>query len=238
MYVPLEAADWADFERAAAFFDLQGCSVTAPFKRDAMRAATIVDAGVRETGAANTLKRVGQTWHARNTDIEGFLAPLAVPEVAGRRVHVLGAGGAARAVVCAMKERGAQVTLHARNPDAARAVASALGVAAAPTFAPEPGSWDVLVNSTPVGTAPHLAESPLEASALGEALAGKVVYDLVYNPAETRLLRDAALRGATVISGRSMLVAQAEAQFAWWTGRPAPTDVMRDVLDRRLRGSA
>jgi 3-dehydroquinate dehydratase/shikimate dehydrogenase len=232
VYVPLPAADFADFEQFARAFRVQGVSVTAPYKLDASRVSAAT-AGDPRLGAVNTLRRVGQGWEGRNTDLEGFLAPLAGRDLRGARVAVLGAGGAARAVAAALSTGGAAVRVHARRHDAARAVAAACGVVAGPW--PPGDDWDVLVNATPVGTAPHVDESPL---ALDGPLAGRLVYDLVYNPQETALLRRARSLGAEVIGGLPMLVAQAAAQFTWWTHRAPSSSLMLDAARTRLAAAA
>jgi len=96
---------------------------------------------------------------------------------------------------------------------------------------PVAAGWDILVNATPVGTWPNVAETPVPARVLA---AGGLVYDLVYNPPRTRLLGEAAAGGCAVIGGLEMLVAQAARQFEWWTGRPAPVAAMRAAAERRL----
>lgn len=231
VYVPFEAADIDDLLEAAEALGVQGLSVTAPFKHDALARAIEADEATVRIGAANTLTRGPGGWLATNTDVEGFLAPLrARRDVRGARVAVLGAGGAARAVVSGLAASGADVTVHARRPEQAAGVA-ALG-ARVGTWPPTPGSWDILVNTTPVGTAPDAGRSPLAASELGEALDGRLVYDLVYNPARTRLLADAAARGAETLGGLEMLLAQAARQFEIWHGGPPPIDVMRAAVAR------
>jgi len=97
-------------------------------------------------------------------------------------------------------------------------------------YPPEQGSWDLLVNCTPVGMYPHVEETPIDAS----HLTGRYVYDLVYNPAGTRLLREATRAGCQTIGGLEMLVAQADEQFHWWTGEPPPAGVMREAALKRL----
>ena len=94
-----------------------------------------------------------------------------------------------------------------------------------------PEAWDVLVNTTPVGTAPRVDDAPL---ALAGDLRGRLVYDLVYHPIETRLLATARALGADTIGGLPMLVAQAAAQFSWWTGQPAPVSRMQEAAEARL----
>jgi 3-dehydroquinate dehydratase / shikimate dehydrogenase len=224
VYIPFEAADFEDFQEFAAAFGVEGVSVTSPHKPAALAAAAHAGEDARRTGAANSLRRRPDgRWDACNTDVEGFLAPLAAEPLAGRRVTVLGSGGAARAVVVGLVARGASPTVVARRPERAREVAGLAGVAWA-EWPPRPGSWDILVNTTPVGTWPHVEERPLE----GE-VAGSLVYDLVYNPPETALLRSAREQGLRTIGGFDMLVAQAARQFEWWTGRRAPAAVMREA---------
>ncbi|MGE3276212.1 MAG: type I 3-dehydroquinate dehydratase [Vicinamibacterales bacterium] len=224
VYLPLAAADFADFLEVAGALGLAGASVTAPFKLDAFAAAAPDDDDSRLTGSANTLRRDGGRWLARNTDVAGFLAPLDLAgAVDGRRATVLGAGGAARAAIRGLRARGAAVRVSARRNEAGARLAEEMGVGTAPW--PPAGEWDLLVNATPVGTWPDVERSPVP----GLAFSGRLAYDLVYNPVETRFLRDARAAGLTTIDGLEMLVAQAREQFEWWTGRPAPARVMRDA---------
>ncbi len=219
VYVPLQAADFDDFLAFAEALGIEGASVTIPFKLDALHAADGADELTRAVGAANTLRRRHDTWEATNTDVAGFLDPLeaTLPDaLRGARAAVLGAGGAARAVVVALTSRGAQVTVHARRLEQAQDVA-VLGATAA-LLPPAPGSWDVLVNTTPVGGATSRNESPLPEG----PFTGRLVYDLTYGPGESRLVREARAAGCLALDGLPMLIAQAERQFEWWTGnRPA-----------------
>jgi shikimate 5-dehydrogenase len=127
---------------------------------------------------------------------------------------------------------GVRVTIAARRQEQAQAVAALTGAAVSP-WPPDPASWDLLVNATPVGTTPHVGTSPLPDDYLFHG--GGLVYDLVYNPPHTRLLQDAARAGCRTIGGLDMLVAQAQAQFEWWTGRKPPDKVMRDAAHARLQ---
>ncbi|HVC20845.1 MAG TPA: shikimate dehydrogenase [Vicinamibacterales bacterium] len=234
VYVPLEAADADDFLQVADRLGVRGVSVTIPYKEALYARAGRTDPVARRVGAVNTLRREPDGWHATNTDVEGFLAPLAGRmALAGARVAVLGAGGAARAVAIAAAGAGAQVTVHARTAGRAEAVARLAGGTAGPC-APPPGSWDLLVNATPVGQFPHPDASPMRA----DSLTGRLVYDLVYNPATTRLLREAAAAGCRTLGGLEMLVAQARAQFAWWTGASPDARVMTMAAVTRLAEEA
>jgi 3-dehydroquinate dehydratase/shikimate dehydrogenase len=234
VYLPLAASDYADFLAFADTIGVAGASVTAPFKVDAFQGADEWDEVARRMQSANTLRRDGQRWLARNTDAEGFLAPLepvmrAKPTL-GARATVLGAGGAARTVAHALASVGMQVTLSARREAQAREVAG-FAQASVGSWPPSRGSWDLLVNATPVGTAPGVDDSPLPDDFVFD---GHLVYDLVYNPPRTRLLRDAAEAGCRILGGLEMLIGQAQAQFEWWTGQRPDPDLMRAAALERL----
>src|SRR6185295_12378756 len=172
----------------------------------------------------------GTRWIGGNTDASGFLEPLQQRVLlTGLRVAVLGAGGAARAVVVALGSTECSVRLHARNRAKAEEVAVLTSVDIGP-WPPEPGSWDVLVNCTPVGMYPRVDDTPLPAT----DLTGRYVYDLIYNPTTTRLLREAEAVGCQPIGGLEMLVAQAREQFEWWTGTKPRPGVMKEAAQKRL----
>ncbi len=231
VYLPLEAESFDDFVAFAEAVGLAGASVTAPFKVNAFERADECDPVSRRIQSVNTLRRSQGRWLGCNTDVSGFLAPLgSAARLKGLRATVLGAGGAARSVSIALASADARVTIAARRADQALEVAALTG-ATAGEWPPPPGSWDVLVNATPVGTRPAVDESPVPP---GFALDGRLVYDLVYNPPVTRLLADAARAGCRTVGGLDMLVAQAQAQFEWWTDRRAADRVMRDAALARL----
>jgi 3-dehydroquinate dehydratase/shikimate dehydrogenase len=230
VYVPMETRDPAGVLVAAESLGIVGASVTAPLKSGwSDRGVEIDDVGAA-VGAINTLKRSAGGWVARNFDVDGFLAPLkrrGVP-LSGLRCVVLGAGGAARAVAWALHREGATVTLCARRPDPAAALAADLHVTSADW--PPAGAIDMLVNATPVGTWPDADRAPMECGA-----GTRVAYDLVYNPADTRWLRQAREVGAETIGGLEMLIAQAESQFTFWTDQPVPAGVMERAATTFLR---
>jgi 3-dehydroquinate dehydratase/shikimate dehydrogenase len=229
-YIPLRAADVDDFMAFADGVGIEGASVTIPFKLDALRKASLATERAEVIGAANTLKRSGGRWEAANTDVEGFLAPLTTVygELRGSRVSVLGAGGSARAVVAGLRSRDAVITIHARRPEQAAQVAE-LGGAVGP-WPPAPGSWDLLVNTTPLGGAALRDVSPFP----GGPFDGRLVYDLTYGPGTSALLQEAAAAGCGTLDGLPMLVAQAERQFEWWTGQKPVAGVMATAARQRL----
>jgi 3-dehydroquinate dehydratase/shikimate dehydrogenase len=229
VYVPLQASDAEDFTRFAHGTGLRGASITAPFKVALMSRMDEVDPLARRVGAVNTLVERGGRWLGFNTDVHGFLAPLAGRiHLAGVRVTVLGAGGAARAVTVALADQGASVTISARRHERAAALAAATG-ARVGTFPPLPGSWDVLVNATPAGSA-AVPVNPIE----GTPLDGEIVFDLVYAPARTPLLAAAAEEGCLTIGGLEMLIAQAERQFELWTDRRPPHGLFASAVARAV----
>ena len=235
VYLPIAAADFEDFLTFAPAIDLAGASVTAPFKVDAWERADDCDPVSRQIGAINTLRRDGTRWLGRNTDVDGFLSPLAHDDLRGMRATVLGAGGAARSVVVALATAGAACTVSARRAEQAHVVASLTGAGVA-SWPPPARSWDLLVNATPIGTLPDDDASPLPDDY--DFHHGGIVYDLVYNPPRTALLSLAERAGCRTIGGLDMLVAQAQAQFEWWTGQRASARAMRDAADAKLRDLA
>jgi 3-dehydroquinate dehydratase/shikimate dehydrogenase len=224
VYIPFETDDADQLLEVAEALDVRGLSVTAPLKISMCDRVRRIDGWVESVSALNTLKRDAEGWHATNTDVPGFLEPLGDEDLRGTRVTILGAGGAARAAVAALRSRGAEVTIAARRRHVAARLAGPGGQVV--TFPPQPGTWDVLVNTTPVGTWPHVWETPVPRDQL---VGGRLVYDLVYNPPVTTLLREAAAAGCRTIGGIEMLVAQAERQFEWWTGQPPAPGLFRKV---------
>ena len=224
VYLPMVASSAEDFTIFATALGVQGVSITIPYKVDLFDRADVTDELSRKVGAVNTYRRDGLRWEARNTDVSGFLAPLKGRlDLRGARAAILGAGGAARAVAVALASAGSAVTIYGRNRGKAKTVAALAAGTAAP-FPVAAKSWDLLVNTTPVGMFPNVDETPFEA-----AFDGRLVYDLVYNPLETRLLREAAAAGCETIGGLDMLVAQAEDQSEWWIGRRPRAGLMKQA---------
>jgi 3-dehydroquinate dehydratase/shikimate dehydrogenase len=230
VYLPFPAASAEDFHRFASAIGISGASVTIPLKVALLKYVDEVYSVARRIGAINTIRVEKGRWLGDNTDAAGFLEPL-MERVSprGLRVSVLGAGGAARAVTVALASTGCTVRLHARNRAQAEEVATLAPLALGP-WPPEPGSWDLLVNCTPIGLYPRVDDTPVPK----EQLTGRYVYDLIYNPQATRLLRDAASLGCQTIGGLDMLVAQAREQFQWWTGWKPPAGVMKEAALKRL----
>jgi len=220
---------FAEIVRALPAAGFRGVNVTIPHKEAALALAGEASDAAREIGAANTLtfERDGAI-HAENTDAPGLIAALGEAwDPAGRRALVLGAGGAARAAVWALLRAGAaDVAVWNRTHERAVALAEQLGARAVQ----RPGEAEIVVNCTSVGLADRDATFkalPLQADSLG---AGSCVVDMVYRDGGTRLLEAARTRGADVIDGLEILVAQGAASFERWTGLTAPREAMRAAV--------
>ncbi len=241
VYIPFLMNNLGDFRKAAARYPLAGFSVTIPHKQRVLRAADRTDPLARSAGAANTV-RVTRTnhWEATNTDIEGIVTPLrhafrlaeGTPLRSGFRAVVLGNGGAARAAVLALRLlQCSSIQVTGRNPARVRRFVRELGVSAIPLEGLAQQEVDLLVQTTPVGMWPRITESPLQP----EQITARVVFDLVYNPPVTRLLKLARSKGCQIISGLEMFLSQAAGQFGYWTKLEAPVRLMRRVAIEELR---
>ncbi len=225
VFVPLQAEAVAPFIDALPALGLSGFAVTRPFKVEMLRHLATVDEEAARCGSVNTVVLRNRSLAGYNTDGLGVLAALRRRiDVREKNVLVVGAGGAARAAALALRRRSARVTVLARREAAAAAVAQAVGCAHGDLADLRRHSWDVLINATPLGSRafPEQAAVPPDAHR-----PGSVVFDMVYNPLETRLLREAQAAGCTIVDGLEMLVAQALPQFETWTGLEAPADAIR-----------
>jgi shikimate dehydrogenase len=167
-----------------------------------------------------------------NTDVQGAIEPLEKEPLQGESCAVIGAGGAARAVVYGLIKRGARVSVFARDPVKASALAERFSVSVFPLEAFSESDAAVIINTTPVGMhGHHEGSSPVPRQSLRGR---RVAYDLVYNPLDTQFLIDARAEGCRTISGTEMLLAQAALQFELWTGQEAPIDAMRQTMMERL----
>lgn len=240
VYLPLEVRDLKTFFTRMVHpltreldWNLRGLSVTAPHKSAVLEFLDWIEPNAREIGAVNTIVIDGDKLHGFNTDAAGFVEPLlkVLGSLSGLRVAVIGAGGAARAALWALLKHDASVTLFARNIEKARTLGQVFGVSYEPLSSGSFGDYDVVINATPVGSGEMIDQAP----ATPEQLAGaRFVYDLVYNPIETRLLIEACKTSCKTVRGLEMLVAQAKNQFELWTGESPSLDVMYEAAANAL----
>ena len=260
--LPVAAADLATVVAALEALDCRGLNVTIPHKQAVAALAAELSPLAQRLGAVNTLvRRPGGGWLGTNTDVEGFLAPLREgnrpgQRAPGQRAVVLGCGGSALAVLAGLEQLGfSSIAVAGRNATTLAALQ-----AGCRDWLPalEPLAWttanderllqalaqaDLVVNCTPVGMAstrdPMAANrSPLAAAALDRLRPGSGVYDLIYTPRPTALLRGAAERGCRTWDGLEMLVQQGAAALRLWSGRDTvPVDAMRQAALERLQAS-
>jgi 3-dehydroquinate dehydratase / shikimate dehydrogenase len=236
VYVPFLVKDlreFLEFLKAAPEFGVKGFSVTLPHKKSILRHLIECEPLAAEIGAVNTVVVRGDgSLYGCNTDYVGVLRALQRKfRIAGSRVLIFGAGGAARAVAFALAREGAAVAICARREKAARELARAVEGEVVPRRALRTESFDAMVNATPVGMYPHAEISPLEA----RELHCRVVMDLIYRPERTKLLKIAASKGIATVSGVEMFVAQGVAQWELWMKRRAPEAAMRRAVMSALR---
>ena len=215
LHLPVPPGLFAETVRALPGSGYRGANVTIPHKLAAYRLADELTEAAAQVGAVNTLSFEDGRIGGDNTDAGGLMDALGAERPA--TALVLGAGGAARAAVWALRESGAEVTVWNRTHERARALADEFGVAAAE----RPGAADLLVNASAVGLS---RDADQEALPLVEAA---TVVDLVYGPEPTALVRRAQERGARVVDGIEILVRQGARSFERWTGREAPVETMR-----------
>ncbi len=217
-----------------------GYSVTIPHKQEALEFADTADEQTDLIGAANTLFRKNDQWHATNTDydaviesVTGGLRAAGAPDatLADKRVLILGAGGVARAAAQAMLQSDATVTITNRTRERAKLLAAELGCLTIGWENRASDKCDILINCTSVGMHPNVDESPFEEVWMNEST---LVFDTVYNPENTLFLKKARLRGCPTVSGLEMFVRQAARQFEIFTGMPAPLDYMAETMRRAM----
>jgi 3-dehydroquinate dehydratase / shikimate dehydrogenase len=241
VYLPFEVKNIRSFiERlvhpASRELDLRisGLSVTAPHKLEVMQFLDWIDSRATDIGAVNTVIVEDDQLRGYNTDVDGFIEPLlkAIELTANSKVAVIGAGGAANAAIWSLKEKGAKVVLFARDPQKARLLAERFRVSLERLDDASLASFDVVINATPLGSSgKQVDQTPVTAAQLRGV---RLAYDLVYNPIETRFLREAASVGCQTLGGLEMLVAQAQLQFNLWTGQEAPASVMQSAAVQAL----
>ncbi len=218
---------------------VSGFSVTIPFKQEIMAYLDEVDPLAKTIGAVNTVmiephpEYQAPVLIGYNTDATGALKALNEKiKIPGKRALVLGAGGAARAMVYMLKEAGADVHIFNRSLDKAQALADTFDVNTIEyRLIKKESNFDLIINATTVGSAPGIAESLLHFDQIKN---GSVVMDLVTSPLKTQLLKEAEKAGAQTLSGERMLLHQAADQFVIWFGKPAPLEAMEKALQAEL----
>lgn len=240
VYLALQTAKLPDLLKLVAEIPIQGLSVTMPLKEEIMPYLERTDPLSAKIGACNTVLRVPAGENAGklfgfNTDVAGIVGPLEKRlSLRGAKVLVLGAGGAARAAVFGTRDKGAEVFILNRTPETAQKLARQSGSKVIKKEALAKSQFDVIINATPIGMTGNKAPQLLEPKDLNT----KLVFDLVYNPLETPLIRMARQQSIPIITGVEMFVQQGARQFEIFTGKPAPEEEMFRVVLHALRQKA
>jgi 3-dehydroquinate dehydratase/shikimate dehydrogenase len=236
VYLALQANKLSDLLKLVDEIPIQGLSVTMPLKQEIMAHLEKTDPLSAKIGACNTVLRAQDgKLYGFNTDVAGITGPLEKRmSLRGAKVLVLGAGGAARAAVFGLRDKGAEVFILNRTSETAQKLARQSGSKTIKKDAISKTSFDVIINATPIGMAGIKAPQLLEAKDLNT----KLVFDLVYNPLETPLLRMARQKGIPIVTGIEMFVQQGARQFEIFTGKPAPEEEMLRVVIHALRQQA
>jgi 3-dehydroquinate dehydratase/shikimate dehydrogenase len=229
-YIPIRTDDFNTLKELCELWGITGLSVTVPHKKTALNSSDYQSSAARSIGAANTLIRGKKGWRAENTDAAGFLEPLlkklglsSASGLKGKKAVIVGAGGASRAAVHALVQAGMSVVILNRTVEKARILAEETGQIWGPLSEESSVHFEngveLLIQTTTVGMHPHSEEDPLpwwnpENCAL--------VYDMIYQPAETLLMSRARDAGVKTMNGSEMLEAQARLQFRLFTGKEAP----------------
>lgn len=235
VYLALQTNKLSDLLKLVHEIPIQGLSVTMPLKQEIMAHLERTDPLSAKIGACNTVLRQDGKLYGFNTDVAGITGPLEKRiSLRGAKALVLGAGGAARAAVFGLRDKGADVFILNRTPETAQKLARQSGSKTIKKDALAKTTFDVIINATPIGMNGQKGAQLLEAKDLNTNL----VFDLVYNPLETPLLRLARQQNIPIITGIEMFVQQGARQFEIFTGKPAPEEEMLRVVIHALRQQA
>ncbi len=236
VYLALHAKTLKDLLNCVREIPIHGLSVTMPYKEAILPYLDNTDSHTTKIGACNTVVRAQDgKLYGFNTDTSGVVRPLErrLSTLQDAKILVLGAGGAARAAVFGLKERGAEVYILNRHIAAGKKLAHRARARSIKRADLKKLAFDVIINATPVGLG-HSRETPLQENEIN----ARYVFDMIYDPVETPLLKLAKERGAQIIPGIEMFVHQAARQFEIWTGKPAPQDDMLQVVTLALHERA
>ncbi|HUL21769.1 MAG TPA: shikimate dehydrogenase [Thermodesulfobacteriota bacterium] len=237
VYLAFEVKDVDEALRGVRGLGVRGVSITLPFKTEVLPLLDRVEGLAKKVGAVNTIVNRKGKLIGYNTDCEGALTALEDRvDLEGKRVALLGAGGAARAIGFGLKERGLRLIVVNRSKERGRALGEALRCDYLPMSSltgMKAGELeaDVLINATSLGMHPRDGETPMPKALLRK---GMVVMDIVYEPLQTRLLREAKEKGCVTVDGLEMLIRQGIAQFEIWTGTRLEVGKIRKDLCRAL----
>jgi 3-dehydroquinate dehydratase/shikimate dehydrogenase len=232
VYIPflVAASHLSDWMALAAKLPVAGFSVTLPHKQRILRYLDVIEPTAKRIGAVNTVWRKAGKWRGTNTDTDGVIRPLTrhlrLPHAS---ILIAGYGGAARAAALALTDAGARIAITGRNMKSAQVLAKAARAEPITLKEAQTRHFDALLHATPVGMSPNPNES-----LFNDVIPARIVFDMVYNPHETLLLKQAKDQDCTIIHGSDMLLEQAARQFEIWTGESAPRAAMQAALEQHV----
>ncbi|MGR3218225.1 MAG: type I 3-dehydroquinate dehydratase, partial [Candidatus Anammoxibacter sp.] len=252
VYVPFKVDKLSDFMDHIKEIGVDGLSVTIPHKESVVEFLDAIDPVAKEIGAVNTIVNNSGKLIGSNTDcpaaIDALEEALEKPEakenrkpqtpnpdtqsaIHNKKVVIIGAGGAARAIAFGLKGKNADITIINRTHERALDLSKDIGCNCVQLDELAKLEIDILINTTSVGMFPNVDESLVPDAILKK---GMIVFDIIYNPTETKLLKGAKMKGCTVLNGVDMFVKQAALQFGLFTGEKAPTKLMRDTINELI----
>jgi shikimate dehydrogenase len=237
--INLAQADIADFIGWLNRDEFLGCNITIPYKSQFVEVVDQIDRYAREAGVINTIAKSDHQLIGHNTDIHGFTSPLLkyTDQIEGGRVIVFGTGGAAKAVMIGLEDLGVEEivfvsrTPHQSNMKSDHVWVDVVSYDQWQSYADEAS---MIVNTTPLGMSPDTDRSPIS-DFDGKLLENKICYDLIYNPLQTKFLKQADEFGAVTINGLDMLIMQGNRSFEIWTGKTFPFESIKELLSNKLK---
>lgn len=214
-------------------FKIKGYSVIIPHKINIINYLDKIDPLAKKIGAVNTVHNKNGKLIGYNTDMNGAIDALKEKtEIKSKKIYIVGAGGAARAIICGLCEEGAKITLFVRNKEKSKNIAKEFNLNLEELKNID-SEFDILINTTPIGMHPKINESPVDKSIFKS---GQIVMDIIFNPFETKMLKDAKKNGAEIILGVEMFLNQAYEQFRIWNNNiEPPKEKMRKAVIKELK---
>ena len=237
VFLAFDVSDLKGFINSARLLNIKGMSVTIPHKIEVMKNLDSIDETAQKIGAVNTIINQNHKFIGTNTDWLGAIKALEEKiAVSGKNIAVIGAGGAARAIIYGLNTQKAKIYVFNRNYDTGQKLSDEFGLSGAYPLSEFMKSskqlnFDIIINTTSVGMSPDDKNSPVPIQSIRK---NQIVFDIVFKPSQTRLLHDAKSQGASIVYGYKMLLYQAEEQFKLFTGHNAPINVMEKAILKAL----
>jgi len=227
VYLAFEIENISTGVKAIRDLNIKGASITIPFKKEVFQYLDDVDHHAKKIGAVNTIVNEKGKLKGYNTDWSGAIEPLKKYNINNKKVGIIGAGGSAHAIAYGIKEQHGNLTIINRDEKKGQNLASQFDAKFLSLDKIEKGVFDILINTTPLGMHPDINFSPIRKELLTKEM---VIMDIVYNPIETKLIKDAKSVGCKTIDGLAMFVYQGAQQFKLWTGIEPSIEYIKKIV--------